>query len=610
MDVRLQGDSQLYRLNGGARQNSRLGQDNTLQYLSREEKECLQFFEDTIESLEESLEVDNRRPRQVTLPRSRGDLFDRVDGVQNLSSNHSVNASSHQDIIDLVHQKTNVNNQEPTFNPANPDFQHLLPAPESHFEVKPIRDSLPSEYDRPLPGGSYGSTDGYSSYHPPGSVPTPVLIARKIAENKGEGSAVLHPSTLLRRLSSASDKAGNRSNVHAKHAAVKHSRYPSNININYGNKEQHNSAPNLNLHERQVLSNLPAISYPLMSNNTQQATEQTEQNTPTRCISFNDPEPDKSRMEALSKLGLDRKRASSFHKTPDNTSKSLTKNPDSSAKTVEPSVAPVIQKGFSSPEQNASVPPPSYFHSDRKIEMSPTYPPKSHAEKSYQEKPSSPTAAPHSPPSTDVTKLAFNSYGGKSVIVHPAVSPKNESTTHPTSPEPKSPTLSYPIELNSYGGKSKVMAPAPASAPAPALAPAPAPAPAPVTRTNLPDILSSHIDKTQSMPPKLEPQLAELNSYGGKSRSINLINRSSQPISSSVKSAKSPPPATAPRPPRSSYQGMNFPPKSPARALSPDHKRKPSSMFRPQGITVQFCGRGAMDDSRRDALRKLGLFKD
>lgn len=470
----------------------------------------------------------------------------------------------------------------------------MLPTPESHFEVKPIRDSLPSEYDPPLPSGSYGSIDGHSSYHPPGCVPTPVLIAQKIAENKGEGPTSLRPSTLLRRLSSDTEKSGNRPNVHVKlapHTPAKHSCYPSNINVLHSNKEQQRPVSNVSIQERQeqMLTNLSGPSYPQVPDNSQQATEQTDRNSPARRISFRDPAPDKSRMEALSKLGLDRKRATSFHTTPGSTSQDLPKV-DTKANTAEPSVAPATQKVFSSPEPSASIPPPSYFHGGRKPEILPTYPTKSQAERSFQEKPSSLTAANLSPPPSDVTKLEFNNYGGKSVVVHPAVSPKNEPMTQPTSPEPKNlpPTLSYPAELNPYGGKTKVMAPAPAS----------------TTRTNLPDILSSHIDKSQPAPAKLEPQLAELNSYGGKSRSIHPVQQVKSPPSSSVKSTKSPPPATAPKPLR------NPPPKSSARASSPDPKRKPSSMFRPQGITVQFCGLGPMNDSRREALRKLGLFKD
>lgn len=466
----------------------------------------------------------------------------------------------------------------------------MLQAPESHFEVKPIHESLPSDYDPPLPSGSYGSPDGHSSYHPPGSVPTPVLIAQKIAENKGEGTTNLHPSTLLRRLSSDTEKSGNRPNVHVKlapHSSAKHIRYPSNINVLHGNKEQQRPVANVSIPERQeqMLSNLSGPSYPQVPDNPQQVTEETDRNTPARRISFRDPEPDKSRMEALSKLGLDRKRATSFHRTSDSTSEELPKV-DTKAKTAEPSSAPATQRVFSAPEPNALIPPPSYFHSDKKPEILPTYIPKSQAERSFQVKPSSPTAANLSPPPSEVTNLEFNNYGGKSIVVHPAVSSQNEPITQPTSPEPKNlpPTLSYPAELNPYGGKTKVMAPAHA----------------PTTRTNLPDILSSHIDKSQPAPAKIEPQLAELNSYGGKSRSINPIQQVKSLTSSSVKSAKPPPPATAPRPHRNTYHGSN----------TPKSSAKPSSMFRPQGITVQFCGLGPMNDSRREALRKLGLFKD
>uniref|UniRef100_A0A672QX78 Proline and serine rich 2 n=1 Tax=Sinocyclocheilus grahami TaxID=75366 RepID=A0A672QX78_SINGR len=52
-------------------------------------------------------------------------------------------------------------------------------------------------------------------------------------------------------------------------------------------------------------------------------------------------------------------------------------------------------------------------------------------------------------------------------------------------------------------------------------------------------------------------------------------------------------------------------PKPRSAPLSPELRRKslPKPSFRTQGITVQFSGRGATDEARRDALRKLGLLR-
>ncbi|XP_072233211.1 uncharacterized protein [Leuresthes tenuis] len=616
MNVHLQGNSQLhYGVNGGARRNSRPGEDDALQFLSQEEQDCLQFFENTIELLEESLEEDDRRSVQVNPPESSTSTVKEADGIPTPSPNAGVTVSSHQDIIDLVHPEPDlVKTKEPIFNPTYPDFQRMVPTPDCHFEAKPRRDSLPLEYNPPLPSGSYDHTDNHSSYHPPGCVPTPALIAQKIAENQGSGTSNFHPSSFLRRpsLDSENDSA-DYSVKQGPPTSAKPTRYPANISVILGNKEhQKQPVANVTIQERreQMLANLSGTSHNFLQENSHLTVEQKARNIPTRSISFKDPAPDKSRMEALSKLGLTRNRAMSgeisFQHTQYNSLDPL-KGPDISSKSPDTNLLPMTQSSINSPDPNIVITPPSYAHVDRKPEILQTHSLRSHDDQSSQLSPSSLTFNENrhyppplenkasSPPPAEVTSLEFNNYGGKSIVVNPSVSSKSESPTSPTSHEPQilPSALSNPTELNTYGGKSKVMTPAPVA----------------TTRANLPDILSSHIDKSQRMPAKPEP-VPEPNSYGGKSRSINPgtgLNRDSR---SPAKSFKVPPPTTAPRPPRHSYHGVVTPPKTAARALSPDHKRRSNSMFRPQGITVQFSGRGAMNESRREALRKLGLLKE
>uniref|UniRef100_A0AAQ5ZIV4 Proline and serine rich 2 n=1 Tax=Amphiprion ocellaris TaxID=80972 RepID=A0AAQ5ZIV4_AMPOC len=258
---------------------STLQEDESLQSLSPEEQECLQFFEQTIDSLEESLEDDDRAGFTVS---------------PNLNRPPS---PKEQDIIDLVRPEPDLlQTRETVFNPTSPGRQ------------RDPSDSLPSEYNPPLPSGSFGSTD--SSYHPPGCIPTPVLIAQKIAENQAGGSSSnLLPSTLLRRLSLKSEKPADYStDPPAKQGppmSMKPTRFPSNISVILGNKEHQNqSLANVNIHERrtQMLANLSGTSHPLLQENSQPTEQQKPRNTPTRSISFRDPTPTKSRMEALSKL--------------------------------------------------------------------------------------------------------------------------------------------------------------------------------------------------------------------------------------------------------------------------------------------------------------------
>ncbi|XP_078137561.1 uncharacterized protein proser2 [Sander vitreus] len=610
MNVRLQAQPQPhYGVNGGAGRSSRQSRDDALQFLSKEEKECIQFFENTIDSLEDSLEENDRRPVQVKTPASSGPI------VSSLLTRPP--SPKDQDIIYLVRPEPDLGQKkELIFNPTNPDFQSMIQNPESHFETRPRRDqvdSLPSEYNPPLPSGSYGSTDHYS-YHPPGCIPTPVLIAQQIAENQAGGTSNFHPSLFLRRSSQESDKPLSHSGdlKHGPATSAKPTRFPANISVIHGNKEHQNQPlANVNLNDRraQMLANLTGTSNPLLQEDPQPAMEQEDRNTPTRSISFKDPSPDKSRMEALSKLGLTRNRAMSGGMLQLAVPNSTSLGPPAGAETsVKPLEAETTETNSKLPKANVMTPTQSQIHVHKKQEISRTESLRRYEERNHQPSPS-PPAVTHSsyhpppsnrkaslPPPPEVTSLESNSYGGKSIMVNPSVSHRNEPETLSTNHEPKilPPALAKPSEFNNYGGKTKVMSPAPVA----------------VTRSDLPDILSSHINKSQTSPAKSEPLPTELNSYGGKSRTFNPSTGLNRPSDSPGKSFKAPAPTPAPRPTRQSYHGAVSTQKPALRASSPEPRRRSGSMFRPQGITVQFSGRGATDESRRDALRKLGLLKD
>ncbi|TDG96520.1 hypothetical protein EPR50_G00229480 [Perca flavescens] len=613
MDVRLQAQPQPhYGVNAGAGRSSRPSRDDALQFLSKEEKECIQFFENTIDSLEDSLEENDRRPGQVKTPASSGPI------VSSLLARPL--SPKDQDIIYLVSPEPDLGqNKGPIFNPTNPDFQSMMQNPESHFETRQGRDqvdSLPSEYNPPLPSGSYGSTDSHYSYHPPGCIPTPVLIAQQIAENQAGGTSNFHPSKLHRRSSQESDKPLSCSGdlKHGPATSAK-PRFPANISVIHGNKEHQNQPlANMNLNDRraQMLANLTGTSNPLLQEDPQPAVKQEARtqearNTPTRSISFKDPLPDKSRMEALSKLGLSRNQATSGGMSPvgvpNSTSPDRPAGAETSVKPLEANVPPTTETNSKLPKANVMTPTQSQIHDNRKQEILRTESLRRYEERHHQPSPSPPAVTQSSyhpppvnrkaslPPPAEVTSLESNSYGGKSIMVNPSVSHRNEPVTLSTNHEPK---ILPPVEFNNYGGKTKVLTPAPVA----------------VTRSDLPDILSSHINKSQTLPAKSEPLPTEFNSYGGKSRTFNPstgLNRSSD---SPGKSFKAPAPTPAPRPPRQSYHGAASTQKPALRASSPEPRRRSGSMFRPQGITVQFSGRGAMDESRRDALRKLGLLKD
>lgn len=106
-----------------------------MKFLSREEQECLQFFEETIDSLEESLEENDLRVGQVKPLAIGSGRFEEVDGPPTSSPKPGVILSSplanplspKEDIIDLVQPEPDlVPTRELIFNPTSPGSVNLL----------------------------------------------------------------------------------------------------------------------------------------------------------------------------------------------------------------------------------------------------------------------------------------------------------------------------------------------------------------------------------------------------------------------------------------------------------------------------------------------------
>lgn len=87
-----------------------------MKFLSREEQECLQFFEKTIDSLEESLEENGgRSAEEVDGPLSSSPSPGLL--LSNFQSRHQ--SSKDHDIIDLVHPEPDlVQNRGPVLDPS------------------------------------------------------------------------------------------------------------------------------------------------------------------------------------------------------------------------------------------------------------------------------------------------------------------------------------------------------------------------------------------------------------------------------------------------------------------------------------------------------------
>lgn len=104
-------------------------EDDALQFLSREEQECLQFFEKTIDSLEKSLEDNCQRAWPSVGPGGRtteaaaaGPVASSPRSVLTLSSLNARHPSpKDQDIIDLVRPEPDlVETKQSGFNPVTP----------------------------------------------------------------------------------------------------------------------------------------------------------------------------------------------------------------------------------------------------------------------------------------------------------------------------------------------------------------------------------------------------------------------------------------------------------------------------------------------------------
>ncbi|XP_051976825.1 proline and serine-rich protein 2-like [Xyrauchen texanus] len=611
MDVHVHNSGTLhYRLNNY--QNTHTVQDD-LQFLSMEERECILFFEETIGMLEEELEDDGARisrevhpvPITVRLP-SPGD----------------------HDIIDLVHPTPEPSKHTDTL-PAIPDFQELVGAPETPFEVKakqnPMENS-PSELTIATPVAEEG---GHRP--PPGSVPTPVVIASNIAEHQGPGGALPLPSMLNQRRHSLELPQ----NTSAKHGPPTHAKpmhLPDNISLMIGSREHvlHSiAAEAVSVQERraQMLANLPGSAHPLEGGE-----PVCVRNLPIRSVSFRDLMPDKSRMEALSKLGLMRNRAQSvMYPSPRDSNAegiSFKTNANTVQTTFKSDNGPIHTCNASSrvhaPNSSSSLNAPNIaFTTNKAINNNVTstvnivadvpttthgMDTKDHCQTNTVTKQDNSRPSP-ALTSAEVTHSDFNSYGGKSITLNPTMTFWAEyippqSATAISSPK----TEAQEVHLNSFGGWSRVMNPS-------------------VAHRDEPDGYSSY---SHSLP----SQISHLNNHGAQSKTLSSVEEDYSTVSphpgrrttdedvSTIKVTSShseapshpvvtrQPPTPAPKPSRRSSPLSPTRPRLSPPSLELRHKPAPKSSFRSQGITVQFSGKGATNEARRDALRKLGLLRD
>ncbi|KAK2834634.1 hypothetical protein Q7C36_015335 [Tachysurus vachellii] len=656
MDVprQVQGTPRLhYRLNG-----CQQPKDDGLQFLSVEEKECIQFFEETIDSLEEGFDDTTGLTLRRTAPAENLQTPSRSSLSPALAANVSPSLMEH-DIIDLVHSPTNF---------TMPDFQNLAVTPEFHYEILPKKD--PNESVVPSSTASCNDYEENNHQPPPGSVPTPVVIASKIAEHQGTGG--ITPSTLLSHRRSLESKREHP-------VSARNSRLPSKISMTRSTRDTSphsiaTAAVNIQERRSQMIANLPVGSHPLEGGE-----PSCIRNLPIRSVSFKDMAPERSRMEALSKLGLTGGKTSnsttnyvitgsSTNISPissPNKVNSSADSPISSPNKVNSSANSLISSPnkvnssanslISSPNKvnssaNSLISSPNKVNSSANSQISSpnkvnssansasntankvsvntqahisnnihtssnifasssSYEPKPKSEVSsnsfsyYGGKGKSAAISPMNkdtaaivnqerrssvpPSSAELKQTDFNSYGGKTTILNPTKSVKEESV--PSS----STNMSEPAEthFNSYGGRSKVINP--------------------LLNTDVPHGVNCH-SPTNAVTPTMH--------HSDPTRSRQPFDQTSYHATPKVPTPLQPdpvhqpivrtrpatlPPPTAPRPHYSTGSVRPRPDPVPPEILS-----KPAPSFRAQGITVQFSGKGTTGEARRDALRRLGLLKN
>ncbi|XP_014008297.1 proline and serine-rich protein 2 [Salmo salar] len=690
MDVRMQANPNLYfGVNGGhdgadRNSHSKPFEDKALHFLSQEEQDCILFFEETIDSLLTTPAVDELDGPGPPIRASAPSL----SPVPPFSASNR--PTSPKDIIDLVRpaQPDLVHPTHAPFNPPMPDFTQnmVMNNPERHFENKPRREvmeNFPTEYNLPPPGKD-SAPYGHALYQPVGSVPTPVRIAQKIAEHQGSvGNTNILSSSLLSNCRRNLDLENVERPPTSPDYLIKQdpttsakpTHYPNNINMIMGSNQHHShSLASVNLQDRksQMLANLSGTSHPVEAEELH-GLQEAQVNLPTHSVSFRDPTPNKSRMEALSKLGLTRNLT---HNSSTNTKPAAAPIPVATPTPVPmPTLTPVSKPDVA---RQAKTLPPATVNTNT-----------SHAS-IHDNKPAS--------PSPEVSSKDFNSYGGKTIVVNPskaaAVAPSTGG--HGSKAQP----VTSHSDFNPYGGKTKVMKPAPVTTtradltqpdiesravpppastparvmpppvststparvmsppastparvmpspastparvmpspastparvmPSPASTPArvmPSPASTPARVMPSPASTSTPAKRmppptSTSIPTKGETMSYEVKSYGGKTRMVTPSHTTPSPVTTpdilthtlvrSPSKASAPVPSPASRP----FRYSTPPSANRAGASPPSPESRPKSIskpsFRSQGITVQFSGRGVTDESRREALRKLGLLKD
>ncbi|XP_041113653.1 proline and serine-rich protein 2-like isoform X2 [Polyodon spathula] len=543
-------------------------EDDALKALTHEEKECLMFFEETIDSLEQQ-------------DLSSGDSTP-VNGrsTPTYSFNEERGSSPKEEIIDLVQINPEEAEDRNTINHSPLPVGKIYTEQQDEFKLKQeitenyhTLDYYPPpppmvtspKWDRPLPATlTDQSQHSFAYFHPIGSIPTPVIIAQKIAERKA-GNGHMSPTSILdeRRRSFESDKSAPLSpdNSGRLGTVPKPGRFPSNIIIMGSGKEYNQtiSKASVSVQERkvQMLANLTGS-----PNFSPELEEMAVRKTPNRSLSFRDPVPEQTRTEALSKLGLVKEKTVTDHH----------RQTGYRSMVVYPSHVPSSKTESNGPQNDQNI-----------------------AKKGA---------------STDHHGMS----GYKSIVVNHSqvLSSKTQTVSNEPQSDYSSAKKGASASLHAQSDyKSKIVKPSQASpSKTEALSDGPPNDQNIAKKGASADPHGGIGYKSMVVPPSFSPSVnTEIMSNAPQS-SDSSAETGALPPYSGVKSVTFGPDACSARKFSHHNGSKSF---SGNKSRSLDIKRTCSiprtSGFRPQGVTVQFSGRGSTDESRREALRKLGLLK-
>ncbi|XP_056312244.1 specifically androgen-regulated gene protein [Danio aesculapii] len=591
--------------------------EDDLQFLSLEERECIQFFQETIDSLEAQ-----EQPEQRGRGNGRGSGAEwQVEKQETRASTQ--HSPADQDIIDLVHPTDH------THRPTNTltDFRELVSPPETH--VKARRDSNTSDNQRrsslELP---QSHKHGPPTHAKPTRLPESISLLLGSRENIPHSIAAEAVSVQERRALMLANLSGSAHPLDGGEPACVRNLPMRSVSFcdPTPDKSRMEALSKLGLAQRRTQSAVHTL--PKEETNAKPATMSTETRFNPKSDTHSSPRDAETKAKPATRSdSIDN--TSRFNLKPDMHSSPIAEIKAKRSDSIENSFrfnprseihsSPVEEirakpaTRSDSIENSTRYNPKNEIHSSpvdetkakpatrsNSIENSTRYNPKSDIHSSPVEeikaKPATRSNSIENPHRYNPKSIIHSSQSEETKAKPPIRRNSTENTTlrsdTDTTDHPKSTPMLTSAEVthsgfNSFGGKSITLNP-----------------------------MTSFRNESPSIPvAKTEAPEVHLNSFGGRSRVVSLSehtrpktfnsttdDRSSNPEPSWKKQAPTP----APRPQKAQPTSGPRPP------ASPEHRRKslPKQSFRTQGITVQFSGRGATDEARRDALRKLGLLRD